>query len=68
MNHTHAEHRAMRKLHRWGILAQPYAVQRAHAHPERSAAHCVHGHVKRTGDRSWADPAPKYHRNTKETA
>jgi len=37
----------MRKFNGWGILAWPYAVQRAHAYPERSAAHCVHGHVKR---------------------
>jgi hypothetical protein len=67
MNHIHAEHRVMRKFNGLGILAQPYAVQRAHAHPERSAAHCVHGHVKRT-DRSRANPARGVYINTKETA
>jgi len=56
MNHIHAEHRAARKLHRWKHRGRAM-VFLAHAHPERSAAHCVHGHVKRTGDRSWADPA-----------
>jgi hypothetical protein len=49
-------------------MGRALAVLRAHAHPERSAAHCVHGHVSRAGDRSWADPARGLYRDTKETA